>query len=56
MFVYDALTKMRSQIAKRKRQQQIKEALKYGLIGLVATALGFFVWLGLLICWTVSWA
>lgn len=55
MYVYDALSKVRSDIKKRQRMCQIKQALKFSAIALGATVLGFFVWLGLLIGWIWMW-
>ena len=55
MYVYDALSKVRSDIEKRKRNHKIAEVAKAGGLGLLATALGFFVWLGLLIAWSWIW-
>lgn len=48
MYVYDALSKVRSDIEKRKMEKYL---LKVAMI-LSSAVLGFFVWLGLLMVWT----
>lgn len=55
MFVYDAMTRMKNNIEKRERRRNIMYALKAGGFAFLATGLGFFVWLGLLMVWTWNW-
>lgn len=55
MFVYDALSKVRSDIEKRKKKSQIRYALKAGGLGLLATAVGVIIWFWFIIGWTWIW-
>lgn len=55
MYVYDALSKVRSDIEKRKKIARLKAALVAGGLGTLATALGFFLWLGLILMWQLVW-
>ena len=48
MYVYDALSKVRSDIEKRKMEKYL---LKVATV-LGSVVLGFFVWLSLLMIWT----
>lgn len=53
MYVYDALTKVKSDIQRRRRNQRIEYAVGHALVvggtGLLAVTVGFFVWLGVLL-------
>jgi hypothetical protein len=55
MYVYDALSKVRSDIEKRKRNQDIKVALKAGGLGLIASVIGVIVWFLFILTWAWVW-